>query len=98
MDAREAAIAEEQHRLRQVRILVDFAAQVLAQEHPTRSEGEALVAATRRRVLELFPEGGPTFDLILAPRFARLLDEHTRPRAKVLPFRPAGRADDDLLR
>jgi hypothetical protein len=91
MDDREAAVVEEQRRLRQVRVLVDFTAHVLAQSRPARSEGEALVAATRRRVLELFPDGGPTFDLILAPRFARLLDEHARPGPRVLPFqRPAG--------
>ena len=91
MDDREAAVAEEQRRLRQLRVIVDFTAHVLAQSRPSRSEGEALVAATRRRALELFPDGGPTFDLILAPRFARLLDEHTSPGARVLPFqRPAG--------
>lgn len=91
MEDRQAAVADEQRRLRQLRTLVDFTANVLAQSRPTRSEGEALVAATRRRAVELFPEGGPTFDLILAPRFARLLDEHTRPGVKVLRFaRPAG--------
>jgi hypothetical protein len=36
-----------------------------------------LVAATRRRALELFPDKEETYELILAPRFARLLDEFT---------------------
>ncbi len=90
MDAREEAVVEEQGRLRRLRVLVDFTAHVLAQARLTRAEGEALVAATRRRVLELFPDKGETFDLILAPRFSRLIDECARPGAKVLPFRRPG--------
>jgi len=46
------------------------------------------VAATRRRALELFPGKEDTFDLILAPRFARLIREFAVPSsaANVLPF------------
>ena len=52
-----------------------------------------MVAGTRRRALELFPDKGQTFDLILAPRFARLMDEFVgpAPRATVLPFRKPAR-------
>jgi len=47
------------------------------------------VAATRRRALELFPGKEDTFDLILAPRFARLIREFVGPAppANVLAFR-----------
>jgi hypothetical protein len=53
------------------------------------------VAATRRRALELFPGKEATFELILAPRFARLMAEFVQPvsppespptSARVLPF------------
>jgi hypothetical protein len=85
------ALAEEQRRLRELRVTVDLAASVIAQGRLPRAEAEALVAATRQRALALFPDGAPTFDLVLAPRFARLLDEFTQPatqaRGRVLPFR-----------
>jgi uncharacterized protein len=81
-----AALAEERRRLRLLKTMVDLTTHTLAQAGLTRAEGEALVAATRSRVLELFPDKAETFDLILAPRFARLLDAYTR-GARVLPFR-----------
>ncbi|HLA78310.1 MAG TPA: hypothetical protein VJU18_12080 [Vicinamibacteria bacterium] len=73
---RAAAVAEEARRVRQLRMVVDFAVNVLAQGRLDRSEAEALVAAARRNVLDLFPDKEATYDLILAPRFARLLDEY----------------------
>jgi hypothetical protein len=81
----------EQRRLRELRVTVDLAASVIGQGRLPRAEADALVAATRRRVLALFPDKAATFDLVLAPRFARLLDEFTEPstpaRGRVLPFR-----------
>jgi len=56
------------------------------QGHLSLSEAEALVAAARHGVLKLFPDKEPTYDLILAPRFARLVREFVLP-ANVLPFR-----------
>jgi hypothetical protein len=94
MDVIGDPIAEEQHRLRRLRGLVDFTAHVLAQARLTRAEGRALVTATRRRALELFPDKAGTFDLILAPRFARLIDEFSRPSARVLRF-PRSQAAQD---
>ncbi len=68
-------IAEERRRLSQLRLIVDLTANVLAQAGLTRAEGRTLVAATRRRALELFPGKAEVFDLVLAPRFARLIEE-----------------------
>lgn len=48
------------------------------------------MATTRRRALRLFPDKGHVFDLILAPRLRRILDE-AWPPADVLSF-PEGRA------
>jgi len=80
--------ADERRRLRLLRMVVDLTTNVLVQDRMTRPEAEALVAATRRRALELFPDKASTYDLILAPRFARLLNEFTGPAAgNVVPFR-----------
>jgi hypothetical protein len=75
----EADDDDEPRRLRLLRMVVDFTANVLAQGRMSRPEAEVLVAAARRRVLELFPDKAATYDLILAPRFARLLDEFAGP-------------------
>ena len=81
--------AEEDRRARQLRLIVDLTSSVIVQGGIDRAEAEALVAATRRRALELFPGKGDTFDLILAPRFARLVREFVGPAPppNVLPFR-----------
>jgi hypothetical protein len=84
------AIAEEQKRARQLRTAVDTACALIRQGQLTRPEGERLMRITRARALELFPDKAETFDLVLAPRFHRLLDEFTRPTARVLPFRRRG--------
>ena len=53
------------------------------------AEAEDLVAATRRRALALFLDKAETYDLILAPRFARLMRDFVLPASpKILPFRP----------
>ncbi len=84
----EDAVAEEDRRARQLRMIVDLTSSVIVQAGISRAEADALVAATRRRALELFPGKEDTFDLILAPRFARLIREFVTPRpANVLPFR-----------
>lgn len=89
-DDRDRALADEQRRVRMLRMVVDLVTNVLAQGGLTRAEAEEIVAAARQRILQLFPDGASTYDLILAPRFARLIDEYARgapPPPKVLPFR-----------
>ena len=88
--ATDDAVREEARRLRELRVLVDLTAALIAQGRPDRVEGERLVAATRKRILELFPDKSDTYDLILAPRFARLLSGLPGPiGARILPFRKA---------
>jgi hypothetical protein len=86
----EAALADEKRRVRQLRMVVDLTCNVLMQGRLPRDEAENLVAAARRRALELFPDKEETYELILAPRFARLVREfaYTEKRARVAPFRP----------
>jgi hypothetical protein len=84
-----AALTEERRRVRELRTRVDLACAVLRQERMTRAEAEELVAALRRRALELFPDKAHVFDLVLAPRLRRIIDEvlPLTPPARVLPFR-----------
>ena len=70
-----AAVAEEQARADRLRRTVDVACAVLRQGRLPRGEAEALVADTRRRALELFPGKEGVFDLVLAPRFQRIIEE-----------------------
>jgi len=87
IEAATAALEEESRRLRQLRITVDLTTSILMQTHLTHAEAVALVAATRERALALFPDKADTYDLILAPRFARLVREFVDgPSAKVLAF------------
>jgi hypothetical protein len=76
-EARAQVIAAEARQARQLRMVVDLTTAVLMQGRLSRREAEDLIAATRRRALKLFPDKEETYELILAPRFARLLDEFT---------------------
>jgi hypothetical protein len=84
-----AALSEERRRARELRASVDLACAVLRQEPMSREEAEALVASVRRRALALFPGKAHVFDLVLAPRFRRIIDEVLPPArsGRILPFR-----------
>jgi hypothetical protein len=73
--ARALALADEARRVRRLRAIVDLTTNLLMQQPMQRPEAERLVAASRRRILELFPDKGETYELVLAPRFARLMNE-----------------------
>jgi hypothetical protein len=82
------ALADEARRADALRRTVDVACALLRQARLPRDEAESLVAFTKERVLELFPGKDDVFELVLRPRFTRILDEFTAPpRARVLPFR-----------
>jgi len=82
------AVKDERRRADVLRRTVDVTCALLRQARLPRSEAEAIVAFTRGRVLELFPGKEDVFDLVLAPRFARILDEFCpAPAHKLLPFR-----------
>lgn len=90
-----AAVAEERRRVRELRASVDLTCAVLRQGRVKRAEAEELVAALRHRALELFPGKGHVFDLVLAPRLRRIIDEvwPVPPPGRVLPFRRDGPTD-----
>ena len=71
----ERALADEQQRLRKLRLLVDLTVFQLRERPLTRADAEALVQQVRQQVLSLFPGTEAQFDLIYAPRFRRVIDE-----------------------
>jgi hypothetical protein len=73
--ADEAEILEENRRVRRLQVVVDLVTSVLWQSDVPVEEAAELVANTRRFALNLFPDKGPTYDLIYAPRFRRLMWE-----------------------
>jgi len=82
------AAADESRRADALRRTVDVACAWLRQARLPRDEAESVVAFTRTRVLELFPGKEEVFELVLRPRFARILDEFcASPRVRILPFR-----------
>ncbi len=85
--ADEAALAAERQRLRRMKTVVDLACAVIAQGRLSRPEAEDVAAAARAQVLALFPDKEATWDLVLAPRFRRLIAEYARGSVRVLPFR-----------
>ena len=80
-------VADESRRADTLRRTVDVACALLRQARLPREEAESVVALTRARVLELFPGKEDVWELVLAPRFARIVDEFSAPAAaRVLPF------------
>lgn len=72
-------LRDEHRRIRRVQAIVALASNLIMQAHLTRAEGEALVAEARASILEIFPGGDGTYEILYARRFQRLLDEFTRP-------------------
>jgi hypothetical protein len=85
------AIRDEQRRVRRVQAIAHVTTSLLMQARLSRSDGEALVAYARERILELFPGRDETYEILYGRRFRRLLDECAltdRPQrpAVVIPF------------
>ena len=68
-------VREEQIRMFRLRLRADLTAYRLGHTPLTREEAFALIERTRAEILELFPEKGEVFDLVLRPRFLRILNE-----------------------
>ena len=71
-------IAEENRRIRTLRLLVDFSLAYLAQTKLSLEEAQDVVQGVKRQALRLFPDKEETFDLIYLPRFRRLLRDKFR--------------------
>jgi hypothetical protein len=69
-----SALADEDRRMRLLRVLVDAASTAIRTHPLSRAEAEEVVEHLRRKVLALFPDKGETFDLVYRGRFRRLVD------------------------
>ena len=67
-------LALEDALVGQVRALVDSAILKIMNVPMTRDEAVALVGRVRARVLDLFPDKAPVFDLVYLPRFKRVIE------------------------
>ena len=76
VDRREELIQEEKKKIRRLRVLVDLTTSVLYQDSSlTLEEARQLVRGTEQSILEMFPDKQQTFDIVLLPRFERILHE-----------------------
>ena len=69
------AIRAEDLKIRRLRVTVDLVISLLHQTDLPLVEAVRLVQAVRSQALALFPGKERTYDLIYAPRFARVLRE-----------------------
>ena len=58
-----------------LRLRADLTAYRLANTKMTREQGLRLIERTKDEILELFPGKGDVFDLVLRPRFLRILNK-----------------------
>jgi hypothetical protein len=68
-------IREEEIRMIRLRVRADLTAYRLGHAPMTRVEGLRLIEQTRQDIVELFPGKEEVFDLVLRPRFLRILNE-----------------------
>jgi hypothetical protein len=66
-------LEDEDRRVRQLRIAVSLALNVIAQTNVSLAQAREIEAATRAMALRMFPGKELAFDLIYLPRFRRLL-------------------------
>ena len=75
-EERERLIQEEEKKIRRLRFLVDLTTNVLYQDSSlTLDEARAMVRNTEKAILAMFPDKQQTFDIVLLPRFERILHE-----------------------
>ena len=73
---RERLIEEERRKIRRLQLLVDLTANLLYQDGTlSLQQARAIVRGTEKAVLRMFPDKQFTFDLVLLPRFSRILRE-----------------------
>jgi len=67
------AVAEENRRMRRLRLIANLTKAELMQADLTLAEARAVVERMRRAALALFPDSEATFDLIYGTRFERII-------------------------
>lgn len=72
------AVQRENRKIRRLRTIVDLVSSLLRQTEMPLTDAVRLVQAVRTQALLLFPGKEQTYDLLYAPRFARILREKYR--------------------
>lgn len=78
MDQNKNALGLEDAKLQKLRGITNLAVALLSQADLSLLDAQKLIAQTRSKALELFPDKGDTFDLIYGSRFRRILAERFR--------------------
>lgn len=71
-------INEENRKIRKLRLLSDLTMAILMQADISLEEASNLVASVKNFSAELFPGKEHVFDLVLSPRFRRVINERFR--------------------
>ncbi len=78
MEQNKNALKLEEARVQKLRGITNLTVALLYQADLTLPDAQKLIAQTRSKALELFPDKGDTFDLIYGSRFRRILSERFR--------------------
>jgi hypothetical protein len=78
MDQNKNALRLEDAKLQKLRGITNLTVALLSQADLSLLDAQKLIAQTRSKALELFPDKGDTFDLIYGSRFRRILAERFR--------------------
>ncbi len=78
MQQNQNALQLEDAKLQKLRGITNLTVALLYQADLTLADAQTLIAQTRSKALELFPDKGDTFDLIYGSRFRRILAERYR--------------------
>ena len=78
MEQNKDALKFEEAKVQKLRGITNLTVALLCQADLTLVDAQKLIAQTRSKALELFPDKGDTFDLIYGSRFRRILSERYR--------------------
>jgi len=73
-----AEITREDKHIRYLRFMSDFALRYVATEAASLEEAHRVVENLKRTAVHLFPGKEDTFDMVLRPRFERVIRERWR--------------------
>ena len=71
-------VNEENRRIRRLRMLTDLTISIIIQGNLPFEQATGMVAGVREIALKMFPGKEEEFDLVLAPRFRRVMSEKYR--------------------
>jgi hypothetical protein len=72
-EEKKRAIADENKRMRYLRLVSDFTLAYIANEAENPEEAQRLVESLRQTAMNLFPGKEETFELVIRPRFDRVI-------------------------